>query len=80
MVSAAVFAMALDGAMCEVAYMVSWEGFAERGLGSLPGGDESVLVKGVRACRDGLRPVNDMLLAAEKTEEAELVADLSEPV
>jgi hypothetical protein len=43
---------ALDGAAREAAVLciVSYEGLADRGLGSLPGGDESELVKGVRAC------------------------------
>lgn len=43
---------ALDGAAREAAVLciVSYEDLADRGLGSLPGGDESVLVKGVRAC------------------------------
>lgn len=51
MVSAAVLAGVPDEAVCEVvvACMISLEGFADRGLGSLPGGDESELVKGVRA-------------------------------
>ena len=78
MVSVESFAMALDGALCEVAYIVSCEGFAERGLGSLPGGEESVLVKGVRAWSEGLRPVYDILFAAEKIDEAELAIELSE--
>lgn len=46
---------ALDGAAREevkVACIVSCEGWADRGLGSLPGGDESELVKGVRAWRE----------------------------
>lgn len=46
---------ALDGAVREeeVAFIVSYEGLAERGLGSLPGGDESELVvKGVSAWMD----------------------------
>lgn len=42
-----------DAARVEAAgFIVSYEGCAARGLGSLPGGDESELVKGVRACRD----------------------------
>lgn len=43
---------ALDGAAREVADLciVSYEDLVDRGLASLPGGDESVLVKGVRAC------------------------------
>lgn len=42
----------LDGAAREVACLsiVSYEDFVDLGLASLPGGDESVLVKGVRAC------------------------------
>lgn len=36
----------------EVACIVSYAGLADRGLGSLPGGDESELVNGVRALRD----------------------------
>lgn len=49
-VSAPFLAGALDGALREkaVACIVSFGGFADRGLGSLPGGDESELVKGVR--------------------------------
>ena len=45
---------ALDGAAREeaVAFIVPYEVLADRGLGSLPGGDESELVKGVRACRE----------------------------
>jgi hypothetical protein len=51
---------ALDGATRDeavaraeaVAFIVSYEVLAERGLGSLPGGEESELVKGVRAWRD----------------------------
>jgi hypothetical protein len=45
---------ALDGAAREeaVAFIVSYEVLADRGLGSLPGGDESELVKGVRAWKD----------------------------
>jgi hypothetical protein len=39
----------------EVACIVSCEVLVEeRGLGSFPGGDESELVKGVRACKEGL--------------------------
>jgi hypothetical protein len=43
---------ALDGAAREVAVLciVSYEDLVDRGLDGLPGGDESVLVKGVRAC------------------------------
>lgn len=43
---------ALDGAACEatVLCIVSYEDLEDRGLGCLPGGDESVLVKGVRGC------------------------------
>jgi hypothetical protein len=46
---------ALDGGARmedEVACIVSCESLEERGLGSLPGGEESELVKGVRACRE----------------------------
>jgi hypothetical protein len=45
---------ALDGAAREktVAFIVSYEGLADRGLGSLPGGEESELVNGVRAWKD----------------------------
>lgn len=45
---------ALDGAGREAADLciVSYEDVVDRGLASLPGGgDKSVLVKGVRACR-----------------------------
>jgi hypothetical protein len=80
MVSVASFATARGGALSDVACMVSCACIAERGLGSLRGGDESVLVKGVRAWSDGLRPVYDMLCAAEKMEEAALADELSEPV
>ena len=43
---------ALDGVAREAAVLciVSYEDLVDRGLGCLPGGDESVLVKGVRAC------------------------------
>lgn len=43
---------ALEGAAREGAdlLIVSYEDLVDRGLASLPGGDESVLVKGVRAC------------------------------
>jgi hypothetical protein len=71
------------GSRCEeviVACKVSFEGFAERGLGSLPGGDESVLVRGVRACKDAACPAYDILLwGLEKTDDAELARELSEP-
>ena len=71
------------GALCEEAIAAcagSFDGFAERGLGSLPGGEESVLVKGVRACRDAACPGYDILLwAEEKTDEVELALELSEP-
>ena len=75
MVSAPFVAGVLDGAWrC----IVSYAGFAARGLGSLPGGDESELVKGVRACRDAVRPGFDMVPVAEKTDEATLDADVSD--
>lgn len=43
---------ALDGAARVVADLciVSYEDLVDRGLASLPGGDESVLVKGVSTC------------------------------
>jgi len=46
---------AVAGAVCAaaaVACIVSYESLEERGLGNLPGGDESELVKGVRAWRE----------------------------
>jgi hypothetical protein len=46
---------ALDGAVrveADVACIFSCASLANRGLGSLPGGDESELVRGVRACRE----------------------------
>lgn len=64
---------ALDGAACiedEVACIVSCESLEERGLGSLPGGEESELVKGVRAWREWLWPGRDMVGGAEKVDEA----------
>lgn len=81
-VSVAFLTGAPGGALCEeavVACIVSCEGFADRGLGSLPGGDESVLVKGVRACNDALCPGYDIVMAVEKTDDAELGTELSEP-
>lgn len=81
MVSAADFVGALEGAWREeekVACIVSCEGFADRGLGSLPGGDESELVKGVRACSEEVRPGYDIVVG-ENTDEAELGIELSEP-
>jgi hypothetical protein len=80
MVSAPFLAEELDGALCEraVACIVSFGGFADRGLGSLPGGDESELVKGVRTCSDAVRPGYGMVPAAENTDEATLEADVSE--
>ena len=53
MVSAALLG-ALDGAErleVVVACIVSCD-LEDRGLGNLPGGDESELVRGVRACRE----------------------------
>jgi hypothetical protein len=54
---------ALSGATREgaVAFIVSYEGLAERGLGSLPGGDESELVKGVRAWSNVEWPRRDIV-------------------
>lgn len=58
---------------------VAVAGLAERGLRALPGGDEPVLVKGVRACMDAVRPGYDiMLLRVENTDGAELSSELSE--
>jgi hypothetical protein len=64
---------ALGGATREgaVAFIVSYEGLAERGLGSLPGGDESELVKGVRAWRDAGWPRRDMVEDVEVEVEVE---------
>jgi hypothetical protein len=53
-----------------VAFIVSYEWRAERGLGSLPGGDESELVKGVRACRDTGGPERDMAVDVREVEGA----------
>lgn len=80
MVSAPFLMGALDGALCEgaVACIVSFGGFADRGLSSLPGGEESELVKGVRACSDAVWPGYDMVPAAENTDEATLEADVSD--
>jgi hypothetical protein len=72
---------ALDGAACvedEIGCIVSCESLEERGLGSLPGGDESELVKGVRACREIFWPERDMVEGAEKVEEAGVGAEESE--
>lgn len=52
------------------ACIVSFGGFADRGLGSLPGGDESEDVKGVRACSEAVRPGYDMVLEAGNRDEA----------
>jgi hypothetical protein len=80
MVWAPFLAGALDSALREgaVACIVSSGGFADRGLGSLPGGDESELVKGVRTCSDAVRPGYGMVPEAENTDEAMLEADVSE--
>ena len=79
MVSAALLG-ALDGAVRleeEVACIVSCD-LEDRGLGSLPGGDESELVRGVRACRELLLPERDMVGGAEKVEEAGVGVEESE--
>jgi hypothetical protein len=57
---------ALEGAAREevVAFIVSYECFADRGLGGLPGGDESELVKGVRAWKDMGWPARDIAESA----------------
>jgi hypothetical protein len=54
LVSGGVLSGALEGAAREeaVAFIVSYECLADRGLSGLPGGDESELVKGVRAWKD----------------------------
>jgi hypothetical protein len=77
--------LALDGAVraeadvaCIVACIVSCESLDDRGLGNLPGGDESELVRGVRACRELLCPERDMVGGAEKVEEAGVDAEESE--
>lgn len=59
------------------ACIVSFGGFADRGLGSLPGGDESELVKGVRACSEAVRPEYDMVLEAGDTDKAALEKKVS---
>jgi hypothetical protein len=60
---------------------VSIEGFADRGLGSLPGGEESVLVKGVRACRDAAWAGYDILRSGVIcTEAVELTSNWIEPI
>lgn len=64
---------ALGGAArreAEVACIVSYAGLDECGLGSLPGGDESELVKGVRALRAVWCPERDMAEGVEAMEEA----------
>lgn len=67
MVSEAWFGV-LDGASCEaaVACIFPYEGFVERGLVGFPGGDESELVKGVRACRDIGWPGRDIVVGVER--------------
>ena len=71
-----------DVALCaSVVCNVSFEGFADRGLGSLPGGDESVLVKGVKVCNDAAWAGYDiLLLGVEETEATELASELTEPI
>lgn len=60
---------------------VSLVDFAGRGLGSLPGGEESVLVRGVRACNDAPCPGYAIVISVkEKTEGVELARELSEPI
>jgi hypothetical protein len=72
------------GALCggaAVACGSSCENFADRGLASLPGGDESELVNGVRACSDAARPGYDILvLGGENMDEWLLERELSEPM
>jgi hypothetical protein len=62
----------------EVARIFSCESLCNRGLGNLPGGDESELVRGVRACRELLWPERDMVDGAEKVEEAGVGVEESE--
>lgn len=80
MVSVAVLREALGGTWCEteVACIVSYEGFADRGLGGLPGGEQSELVKGVRACSEAVRSGYGMVPDDEKTGEATLERELSD--
>ena len=63
-----------------IACIVSLKGFAERGLGSFPGGDESVLVNGVSALRAGGCPGCAILvLADENMDDVVLDTELAEP-
>lgn len=56
------------GAVSAMTCMASYGGgLAGRGLGSVPGGDESELVMGVRALGRGRRAAGDMVEAAEST-------------
>jgi hypothetical protein len=59
---------AFEGAAREEAagFIVSYEVLTARGLGGLPGGDESELVKGVRACRDMGWPERDMAVGVRR--------------
>lgn len=74
-VSASTFG-ALEGAAREEAFVliVSYECFADRGLGSLPGGDESELVKGVSACRDMAGPERDIVVGGRERKAARVDA------
>lgn len=77
----ALIGSALERVLCEeevVACIVSLEGFAERGLGSFPGGDESVLVNGVRAFICAAYAI--FVLVEEKMDEVELDTELAEPI
>jgi hypothetical protein len=66
----------LVGCVC-----VSLGGLCDRGLGGLPGGEESVLVKGVRALIEAVCPGYDiLLLGVEDTEGTTLPRELSEPI
>jgi hypothetical protein len=76
----ALIGSALERVLCEeevVACIVSLEGFAEHGLGSFPGGDESVLVNGVSACICPAYAI--FVLVEEKMDEVELDTELAEP-
>jgi hypothetical protein len=56
-------------------------GFIERGLNGLPGGEESVLVNGVRAWSAAVWPGYDDIAECgfEKTDDAVLARELAEP-
>jgi hypothetical protein len=83
MVAPAWFMTAWEGASREGAMdaCMSFDGCAERGLGSFPGGDESVLVKGVRACIEVAWLGYDILgLAGDNTDNVEAANELADAV